>query len=193
MTAGFVYVLSNPAMPGLYKVGSTIHAPGARAADLSRATGVPSPFSLRCYAKFAECRRVERSLHDLLYLSRHVRNREFFTEPRRIVSLLYWHPESQGFFDANAGRDIDWDTPFEKYPIALDVLDCDETRGFDLDDLPNPWVDSEQDRARLDERRRVQRLAHAQRVASNALKRACAGDLSTSAREAIYGPEKGRG
>jgi hypothetical protein len=43
---GFVYVLSNPAMPGLLKVGSTVGPVEKRAAGLSRMTGVPEPFKI---------------------------------------------------------------------------------------------------------------------------------------------------
>ncbi|MDC0850100.1 GIY-YIG nuclease family protein [Pseudomonas aeruginosa] len=38
---GFVYVLTSPAMPGLYKVGATTRSPRQRAEELSRGTGVP--------------------------------------------------------------------------------------------------------------------------------------------------------
>lgn len=68
---GFVYVLSNPAMPGLVKVGYTTGDPERRAAELSSTTGVPSKFVVewflpivgdpravehRAHAKLASCR-----------------------------------------------------------------------------------------------------------------------------------------
>ena len=44
MTPGWVYVLTNPAMPGLVKIGLTSRNPQVRAAELTQATGVPAPF-----------------------------------------------------------------------------------------------------------------------------------------------------
>lgn len=41
---GTVYILSNPAMPGLLKVGFTLRDAALRAAELSGATGVPTGF-----------------------------------------------------------------------------------------------------------------------------------------------------
>ncbi|WP_220385717.1 GIY-YIG nuclease family protein, partial [Klebsiella pneumoniae] len=43
---GWVYVLSNPCMPGIYKVGMTTTSPEVRARELSSATGVPAPFKI---------------------------------------------------------------------------------------------------------------------------------------------------
>ena len=42
---GYVYVLSNPAMPGLYKIGSTRDLT-SRLKDLSNGTGVPAEFEI---------------------------------------------------------------------------------------------------------------------------------------------------
>lgn len=43
---GWVYVLSNPCMPGIYKIGMTTTSPEVRARELSSATGVPAPFKV---------------------------------------------------------------------------------------------------------------------------------------------------
>jgi hypothetical protein len=40
----FIYVLSNPSFPGLLKIGYTRKDIGIRVKDLSKATGVPTPF-----------------------------------------------------------------------------------------------------------------------------------------------------
>ena len=44
--AGWVYVLSNEFMPGIYKIGMTTTSPATRAKELSSATGVPAPFKI---------------------------------------------------------------------------------------------------------------------------------------------------
>lgn len=48
----FVYVLTNPSMPGLVKVGKTTTSPGQRMAEL-HTTGVPTAFELEFCAEVA--------------------------------------------------------------------------------------------------------------------------------------------
>ena len=43
---GLIYILSNPAMPDLIKIGFTVRDAQSRARELSRATGVPTAFSV---------------------------------------------------------------------------------------------------------------------------------------------------
>ena len=43
---GWVYVLTNEAMPGIVKVGHTMNDPVIRAETLSGDTGVPLPFDV---------------------------------------------------------------------------------------------------------------------------------------------------
>ena len=46
MLDGWVYILSNELMPGIYKVGMTTIDPVVRAKEISRGTGVPGPFKV---------------------------------------------------------------------------------------------------------------------------------------------------
>jgi hypothetical protein len=46
---GFIYILINPSMAGLVKIGKTTRDPEARAKELSQATGVPTPFYVAYY------------------------------------------------------------------------------------------------------------------------------------------------
>lgn len=75
---GWVYVLSNESMPGLFKVGMTSDSPEARARDLSRATGVPTPFKIEKSFHVKNPAQVERSVHEDLAAHRVSGNREFF-------------------------------------------------------------------------------------------------------------------
>jgi hypothetical protein len=46
MTEGFIYVLKNPHMPRLVKIGYTDRSPWVRARELGNHTGVPGDFSV---------------------------------------------------------------------------------------------------------------------------------------------------
>jgi len=83
MSAGFLYVLINPAIPGLAKVGRTTRNPSERVAELSSATGVPSPFLLAYQHPVVDCTSAERWVHAELERQgyRHASNREFFNAP----------------------------------------------------------------------------------------------------------------
>ena len=77
---GFIYILTNPSLVGIVKIGKTTRSPANRVAELSSATGVPTPFQLVYYAEFADCDAAERALHGL-FTDRNARvadNREFF-------------------------------------------------------------------------------------------------------------------
>ncbi|MDX2970036.1 GIY-YIG nuclease family protein [Kribbella solani] len=76
-TAGFVYVLSNPAMPGLIKVGRTRQLTESRAKKL-QTTGVPVPFTVEFRALTSKPEAVEAVAHKLLAASRVSLSREFF-------------------------------------------------------------------------------------------------------------------
>jgi hypothetical protein len=74
---GYVYVLSNPAMPGLLKIGRTDVSPIDRAQELSSATGVPEPYVVEAYFTCADSAAVESGVHVRLARNRKP-SREFF-------------------------------------------------------------------------------------------------------------------
>ncbi len=75
--SGYVYVLSNPRMPGLLKIGSTTRSVPERVAELNSATGVPVPFAVEAYFAVASPEEMELSIHQRLSQHR-VLGREFF-------------------------------------------------------------------------------------------------------------------
>ena len=77
-SCGWVYVLTNPAMPGLVKIGLTTRNPSARAAELTAATGVPAPFVIAWCRAVSDCAFVESAVHRLLDDRRVSGKREFF-------------------------------------------------------------------------------------------------------------------
>src|SRR5690606_32879169 len=64
--AGYVYVLTNPAMPGLVKIGRTTRSPEERMLELTSATGVPIPFQLVYEVRVADCYAAESLVHAVL-------------------------------------------------------------------------------------------------------------------------------
>ena len=89
MEQGWVYVLKNPTMPGLVKVGRTTRLPSTRVAELSQATGVASPFVLVFEQSFGDCVSAERDIHGVLEQCgmRLAPNREFFRG--RVTDIIH--------------------------------------------------------------------------------------------------------
>lgn len=89
---GFVYVLRNICMPGIYKIGMTDRAPSQRAEELSSSTSVPMPFDLVCFAEVMDAASVERAIHEELDDRRVNPAREFFAltgeDVRNLISTL---------------------------------------------------------------------------------------------------------
>ncbi|MGQ0533652.1 MAG: GIY-YIG nuclease family protein [Caulobacteraceae bacterium] len=86
-----VYVVTNPAMPGLVKIGITQKTIEQRLRELDQ-TGVPLPFECFYAAIVSDCRAVERALHEAFDDHRLRKSREFFRlspeKPRAIIRLL---------------------------------------------------------------------------------------------------------
>ena len=80
MSSGYIYILSNAAMPGLLKIGRTDRHPEQRAREL-RTTGVPQPFVLEHYVGVEDSASAEAQVHNLLQTNggRMSSDREFFS------------------------------------------------------------------------------------------------------------------
>ncbi len=63
MANGYIYVLSNSAMPGLFKVGFTNRDVKQRVQELSCATGVPTPFEIEYYCFTRDVELIEAEVH----------------------------------------------------------------------------------------------------------------------------------
>lgn len=84
-----VYVLTNPAMPGLVKIGKTTQLEVEGRMKQLYGTGVPVPFDCAFACKVKDATEVERALHFAFGNSRINPNREFFKiEPERVISIL---------------------------------------------------------------------------------------------------------
>ena len=116
MPVGFLYVLINPSMPGLAKVGKTTRNPTDRMAELSSATGVPSPFMLAFQQPVAECDSAELWVHRELERVgfRHADNREFFNGPLHEIIQVVAQAANLVVDEANLNRDSNDGSPIYK-------------------------------------------------------------------------------
>ncbi|WP_421532005.1 GIY-YIG nuclease family protein [Lelliottia amnigena] len=76
---GWIYILSNPCMPGLLKIGMTTISPQARAKELSSSTGVPEKFTIEASYFSDDPRGDEARIHAAMSEHRLNDSREFFT------------------------------------------------------------------------------------------------------------------
>ncbi len=77
MPKGYIYILSNPSMPGLVKIGRSVYGGRKRAGEINQ-TGVPSPFVLEMEILIDDHEEYEAEVHNSLSHYRESENREFF-------------------------------------------------------------------------------------------------------------------
>lgn len=75
---GVVYLLSNPAMPSIYKIGLTRSSVECRIESL-RSTSLPLDFVSLCEVNSEYALQLEKFIHRKLKSNRVARNREFFS------------------------------------------------------------------------------------------------------------------
>ena len=74
----WVYILSNPTQPNLYKIGYTKNTPDERAKQISNATGVALPYKVEWAYQCFNGEMVEREVHHKLKAQRVNSHKEFF-------------------------------------------------------------------------------------------------------------------
>lgn len=88
MALGWVYVLTNAAMPGLIKIGQSAADPDYRS-DALFTTGVPEPFFVAYKGLFENYAQLERIAHARLAAQRNRNEREFFRmTPEAAISVI---------------------------------------------------------------------------------------------------------
>ena len=116
-----VYVLTNPAMPGIVKIGMTERDDVQRRMSELYSTGVPLPFECVIARQLddVDAARVENALHTAFDPSRINPSREFFEiEPEQVEALLQVMP----------GRDV---TPGVSQQVAgLDAEDVEAASAY---------------------------------------------------------------
>ncbi len=88
MCNGIIYILSNPAMPGIVKIGKTTRDVELRLNELYQ-TGTPLPFECVYAARVEDESKVERALHLAFDPQRVNPRREFFSiQPEQAVTII---------------------------------------------------------------------------------------------------------
>lgn len=85
MSRGYVYVLSNPSMPGLVKIGRTTRSVEQRVNELWQ-TGVPTPFVVEDDFHTPDCVELEQIAHNFFSESRLSASREFFAVEAKVAA-----------------------------------------------------------------------------------------------------------
>ena len=88
----WVYILSNPTQPNLYKIGYTKNTPDERAKQISNATGVALPYKVEWAYQCFNGEMVEREVHHKLKAQRINNSKEFFQisleEAKEVINLI---------------------------------------------------------------------------------------------------------
>ena len=116
---GIVYVLTNPAMPGLVKIGMTTRNNVDQRMNELYGTGVPVPFdcAYACRVKVSVCDKIEKAMHTAFGPYRVNVNREFFKiDPEQAIAILkIFNLEDAVDVTAEVVKEIDDDlTPDDK-------------------------------------------------------------------------------
>ena len=85
MSVGYIYVLSNPKMPRLLKIGFTCVSVERRCREISSATGVPHEFTIEYFRLTEDAEDAEETIHRELEAYRVNENREFFAVDIAVV------------------------------------------------------------------------------------------------------------
>ena len=89
ISSQIVYVLTNPAMPGLVKIGKTTQLEVKERMKQLYGTGVPVPFDCAFACQVKDATEVEKALHFAFGNDRINPNREFFRiEAERVIVVL---------------------------------------------------------------------------------------------------------
>lgn len=135
---GYVYVLMNPSMENLVKIGKTEREPDERAKELSSTTGVPTPFIVVYNCYFESCSQAEIFVHTYLENKgfRVSSNREFFEIPIKdaIDSVMKAKEHFGEFEKISQNQDFDEEGIFssDSEDDFLDDLDYEE-------EIKEPW------------------------------------------------------
>lgn len=85
---GYVYILSNPSMKNMLKIGLTQRNINKRVQELNGATGVPTPFKIEYFVETKDCKELEKLMHKHFSKKRANKKREFFYVRKRVAKKV---------------------------------------------------------------------------------------------------------
>lgn len=132
---GIVYVLSNPWMPGLVKIGKTTSTRLKARMQNLYGTGVPEQFKVEfsCSLGLDEYSEVEAMLHNAFADQRVNKNREFFQiEPERVIPILEFVQKSHKNYRETTAQ---LQAQIQKYQTELEEGSAHDGEDGD-DDIP---------------------------------------------------------
>lgn len=142
MSEGYVYILTNAAMPGYVKIGLTTQDDVAIRVRQLDNTSLPLPFECYFAARVPDCAKLERTLHFVFGEKRARGNREFFTIQPDLAKAIIELVAVEDTSPSDAEQDI---SPQERQEIeaeqqrrTLSGLGLDE--GVVLSFLKDPAV-----------------------------------------------------
>ena len=124
-----IYVLTNPAMPGLVKIGKTTQLEVDGRMRQLYSTGVPVPFDCAFACQVRDATEVEKALHYAFGNTRINPNREFFKiEADRVISVLKL-------------LKVDDITAQFEHQLEADIEEVDKQSSQQLKDTKRPRMD----------------------------------------------------
>lgn len=138
---GYVYILINPSLKGLLKVGQTQKDPEDRAKELSQGTGVPTQFIVAFKEVFNDCELAEQMVHVLLEEDgyRVNKNREFFeAEMSDVIRKIMLVKEHLSSVDYTEDDDNEVDDEIE-FADTSDLFSDFEDTELEEIQQSNPW------------------------------------------------------
>lgn len=142
---GYLYLMINPSMEGMVKIGRTKLTPEQRAKELSAATGVPTPLQVVYEQYFSDVVEAEARVHALLEF-RNFRvsvSREFFLAPTKVAIDAVLRAKSMcgSSGDCEDQGTPDIDTPYSQDKEEIthsnpwdEVMDLADKAYYGLDD-----------------------------------------------------------
>lgn len=106
MCPGYVYILMNPAMPSVLKIGKTKRSSEERATEISTPTGVPVPWHVAYEVYVADCDLVEQKIHEALKKYRVTTGKECFVVPLKEALILLMGIASEFQTNQAGGDDV---------------------------------------------------------------------------------------
>ena len=102
---GYVYILSNPYMPHIFKIGKTKQTPEVRAKRLSQEAGVIGMFNVEYQLLVNDCDLVEVVVHHILRENRINIDREFFAIDLEDAKQVIWENRDKTVEDFKSHED----------------------------------------------------------------------------------------